>query len=109
MERPPLIERSESDFVLCLAVIHHLVIGRNIPLRSVIDWFADLGAGVIFEWVAPDDPMVRGLTANKKPHEIHSDYTEDALRGYFSERFTIEREEELPGGTRRLFELRPIV
>lgn len=109
VERPPLIERSESDFVLCLAVIHHLVIGRNIPLRSVIDWFADLGAGVIFEWVAPDDPMVLGLTANKKPHEIHSDYTEDALRGYFSERFTIEREEELPGGTRRLFELRPIV
>jgi hypothetical protein len=53
--------------------------------------------------------MVLGLTANKKPHEIHSDYTEDALRGYFSERFTIEREEELPGGTRRLFELRPIV
>lgn len=108
-ERPPLIDRSTPDFVLCLAVVHHLVIGRNIPLGSLIDWFGDLGASLVFEWVAPDDPMVLGLTANKKSHEIHRDYTEGALRSYLSERFAIEREEELPGGTRRLFELRPIV
>ncbi len=109
IERPPLIERSKPDLVLCLAVVHHLVIGRNIPLRSVIDWFVDLGASVVFEWVAPDDPMVLGLTANKKPHEIHVDYNEESLRGYLAEGFTIEREVEVPGGTRRLFELRPIV
>jgi hypothetical protein len=108
-ERPPLVERSSPDVVLCLAVIHHLVIGRNIPLGAVIDWFAELGAEVILEWVAPDDPMVLGLTANRKTHEIHSDYTEDDLRSYLSERFVIDREEELRGGTRRLFALRPIV
>jgi len=108
-ERPPLIERSSPDVVLCLAVIHHLVIGRNIPLRAVIDWFGDLGAEVILEWVAPDDPMVLGLTANRKPHAIPRDYTEDDLRSYLGERFIIDREEELPGGTRRLFALRPIV
>jgi hypothetical protein len=108
-ERPPLMERSTPDVVLCLAVIHHLVIGRNIPLRAVMDWFGDLGAEVVLEWVAPDDPMVLGLTANRKPHEIHQDYTEDDLRSYLSERFVIDREEELPGSTRRLFALRPIV
>jgi hypothetical protein len=85
------------------------VIGRNIPLGAVIDWFADLGAEVILEWVAPDDPMVLGLTANRKPHEIHRDYTEEALRSYLGERFIIDREEELPGGTRRLFALKPRV
>jgi hypothetical protein len=108
-ERPPLAERSTPDVVLCLAVIHHLVIGRNIPLRAVIEWFGDLGAEVILEWVALDDPMVLGLTANRKPHEIHRDYTEEALRSYLSERFIIDREEELPGGTRRLFALKPRV
>jgi hypothetical protein len=108
-ERPPLVERSTPDVVLCLAVIHHLVIGRNIPLRAVIEWFGDLGAEVILEWVAPDDPMVLGLTANRKPHEIHRDYTEEALRSYLGERFIIDREEELPGGTRRLFALKPRV
>jgi ribosomal protein L11 methylase PrmA len=106
-ERPPLIERSTPEVVLCLAVIHHLVIGRSIPLRSVIEWFADLGARVVLEWVAPDDPMVLGLTANRKPHEIHRDYTEEHLRTYLGEWFTIDREEELPGGTRRLFALTP--
>lgn len=106
-ERPPLGDRSEPDLVLCLAVIHHLVIGRNIPVRAVVDWLADLGARVILEFVSPDDPMVRALTVNKRPHEIHRDYDETALRSYLAERFVIEREDELPGGTRRLFALRP--
>jgi SAM-dependent methyltransferase len=109
LERPPLEARSAPDLVLCLAVIHHLVIGRNVPLRSVVDWLADLGARVILEFVPPDDPMVRGLTVNKRPHEIHRDYNEAALRSYLGSRFVIEREEALPGGERRLFALRPIV
>lgn len=102
------MDRSTPDVVLCLAVVHHLVIGRNVPLRAVIEWFADLGANLVLEWVAPDDPMVLGLTANRKAHEIHRDYTEDHLRDYLSESFTIDREEELPGGTRRLFALTPV-
>jgi hypothetical protein len=108
LERPPLVDRSSPDLVLCLAVIHHLVIGRNIPVRAFVDWLADLGAEAILEFVSPDDPMVRALTLNKKPHEIHRDYNEADLRSYLEEHFVIEREDELPGGTRRLFALRPI-
>ena len=107
-ERPPLVDRSSPDLILCLAVIHHIVIGRNIPVRAFVDWLADLGANVILEFVSPDDPMVRALTVNKRPHEIHRDYNETDLRSYLGERFAIESEEELPGGTRRLFSLRPI-
>jgi len=108
LERPPLVDRSSPDLILCLAVIHHLVIGRNIPVRAFVDWLADLGARSILEFVSPDDPMVRALTLNKKPHEIHTDYNETDLRSYLVERFVIESEEELPGRTRRLFALRPI-
>lgn len=108
LERPPLVDRSSPDLVLCLAVLHHLVIGRNVPLRAVVAWLADLGARVILEFVSPEDPMVRALTLNKKPHEVHRDYTETDLRSYLKERFAIEGEDELPGGTRRLFALRPI-
>jgi hypothetical protein len=106
-ERPPLAERSTPDLVLCLAVIHHLVVARNIPLRSVLDWLADLDSRVILEYVPPDDPMVRGLTANKRPHEIHADYDEASLRRYLDERFVIEAEQPVPSGSRRLFALRP--
>ena len=35
-------------------------------------------------------------------------YHEAALRNYLETRFAIEREEEVPGSGRRLFELRPI-
>jgi len=107
-ERPPLVDRSSPDLVLCLAVIHHLVVGRNVPLHDVVDWLRDLRSRVVLEFVPPDDPMVQGLTANKRPHEIHGDYHEGALREYLGTRFAIEREEEVPGSGRRLFELRPI-
>jgi len=109
MERPPLDHRSTPDLVLALAVVHHLVIGRNVPLASFIDWLANLEARVVLEFVPPDDPMVVALTANKKPHEIHRDYTEESLRGYLKDRFVIENEQAVPAGGRRLFSLAPIV
>ncbi len=107
-ERPPLLDRSSPDLVLCLAVVHHLVIGRNVPLPAVVDWLAGLDAHVVLEFVPPDDPMVRQLTANKRSHEIHRDYTEDALREYLARSFRIEREQAVPAGNRRLFALTPL-
>jgi len=106
-ERPPLTGRSAPDLVLCLAVIHHLVIARNVPLRAVVDWLGDLRARVILEFVPPDDPMVLRLTANKRPHEVHRDYDERSLRHYLAGRFVIDAETQLPGGGRRMFALRP--
>ena len=109
MERPPLPARSAPDLILALAVVHHLVIGRNVPLRAFVDWLADLDCPAVFEFVPPDDPMVQALTVNKKPHEIHRDYTETNLRAYLEGRLEIVRETPVPGGGRRLFALRPIV
>jgi hypothetical protein len=106
-ERMRLEDRATPDLVLCFAVIHHLVIGRNIPLGRVVDWLSGLGSRVILEFVLPEDPMVKRLTANKRPHEVHPDYTEEALRAYLEPRFVIERESLLPGEQRRLFALRP--
>jgi hypothetical protein len=109
MERPPLVDRSTPDLVLALAVVHHLVIGRNVPLASFVEWLASLNSRVVLEFVPPDDPMVVALTANKKPHEIHRDYTEPSLRRYLEDRFVIEKEQAVPAGGRRLFSLVPIV
>jgi SAM-dependent methyltransferase len=106
-ERARLEARSSPDLVLCFAVIHHLVVGRNVPLRQVVDWLADLGSRVILEFVPPGDPMVELLSVNKRPHEIHADYDEESLRRYLADRFVIDAEEALPECDRRLFLLRP--
>ncbi len=106
-ERRTVEQRGTPDLAVLNAVVHHLVIGRNIPLGEVMSWLADLRTRVVFEFVPPGDPMVDALTANKRPHEIHADYTEDALRAYLTDRFVIEREEPVPGGNRTLFALRP--
>ncbi|HEY2253179.1 MAG TPA: hypothetical protein VGH74_19030, partial [Planctomycetaceae bacterium] len=42
-ERRDLAERGRPDLTLCLALIHHLVIGAGIPLRELLEWLAALG------------------------------------------------------------------
>lgn len=105
-ERAPLDGRDRPDLVLMLAVVHHMVIGSNLPLASVIDWLASLGAEAVFEWVPLEDPMSQRLTANKRRNEVHADYDEEHLRRYLDGRFRIVEEMELEG--RRLFHLTPI-
>jgi hypothetical protein len=106
-ERRRLEDRGTPDLVLMLAVMHHLVVGSNLPLLEVIDWMSSLDAEFVFEWVPADDPMVAELTINKKKHEVHPDYREDVLRAGLAERFEIVS--EAPAGSRTLFYLRPRV
>lgn len=105
LERRPLDQRSGPDLVLFLAVVHHLVIGSNLPLASVIDWLRSLEAEVVFEWVPLEDPMSQRLTANKRAREVHADYDESHLRQYLAAGFEIA--EETPLEARRLFHLVP--
>lgn len=106
-ERRSLTDRLTPDLVIAYAVVHHLVLARNVPPAMVLDWLASMGAPVAFEWVGPDDPMSKDLVANKRPEDVHPDYREDAVRALLADRFTVEAEQPLEGGTRILFALRP--
>jgi hypothetical protein len=105
-ERKPLEERGRPDLTLCLALLHHLVISANVPIRDVVGWFADLGTNLVIEFPTKEDPMVKRLLARK--HEgLHSDYETDVFERRLSESFTVERRETLPSGTRHLYFARP--
>ena len=106
-ERPPLDERARPDAVLALAVVHHLVVGRNLPLAEVVAWLGSFDARVVLEWVPPFDPMVEALTRNKRAHEVHRDYTEPELRRLLARWFDVVDEVALPDGDRRCFALVP--
>ncbi len=104
-ERKGLAERGRPELTLCLALIHHIVIGANIPLAEYIGWLADLGTSVVIEFVGRDDEMVRVLLANRE--DQYDDYHEDAFRGLLAARFEIVDEAPLKGGRRRIFFARP--
>jgi ribosomal protein L11 methylase PrmA len=106
-ERRSFADRLAPDLIVAYAVVHHLVLARNVPLRMVLDWLAGFGAPIAFEWVAPDDPMSRELLADRRAEDVHDDYREDALRALLAERFEVGGEEPLDGGTRILFALHP--
>lgn len=104
-ERANLLSRSKPDLVLCLALIHHLVIGSNLLLDDVIDWLASLGCEVFIEFVDRSDRQVQVLLANRR--DVFTDYSESAFRTAVTRRFRIEQEQRLTSGTRTLFLLSP--
>lgn len=106
-ERMTLEQRGRPALTLMLAVIHHLSIGRNIPVADVVRWLAELGGEAVLEFPQPDDPMVLRLRRNKRDEEIHPDYSERALRGLLAEHFDIQAEERTSSGHRLLLHLTP--
>ncbi len=103
-ERPAILGRRKPDLVLCLALVHHLAIGGNVPLPLVVAWLASLGERVVVEFADREDTMVTQLLANKPVP--HLDYSRDRFEQEVARHFDVEAREELLSGTRRLYALR---
>jgi hypothetical protein len=100
-ERRPLAGRGAPDLILSLALIHHLVIGRNIPLADLMEWLAGFGADLVIEFVAPSDPMVQRLTTNRGGQTI--DYSQEMFEAALRRFFNPLSQQTLPSGTRTLY------
>lgn len=74
-ERKGFAARGRADALLALALIHHLVIARNIPLDQAVAWLAAIAPAGVVEFVPKDDPTVRTMLALRD--DIFPDYTED--------------------------------
>jgi hypothetical protein len=101
-ERKDLAERGRPDLVLCLALIHHLVIGANLRLADFLDWLGGLSPFLVIEFVAREDPRVRGLLANRDA-ELYEDYDLPGFEAGLTARFEILRRREIAGGRRVLY------
>ena len=102
LERKPLLERGRPDLVLALALVHHLAIGANLPVREIVDWLASLGAALVIEFPTREDPMVRKLLAPKRDG-LHADYELESFERCLHDAFDVRRSERLESGTRILF------
>ncbi len=100
-ERKRLEERGRPELVLCLALLHHLVIGANLPLVEVLDWLESLGADLVIEFATKEDPLVRRLLAQRD--DIFDDYEPARFEAELGRRFRVTRRENLPSATRTLY------
>jgi hypothetical protein len=94
LERKELVDRGRPDLVLCLAVVHHLAITRNIPLASFVGWLRSLDAAALVEFPTAEDAQVRRLLEAKRPGS-HADYDLSAFERLLAEQFAIERREQI--------------
>ena len=54
-ERKGFSSREAPDAIIALALIHHLAIGRNIPLDQVVEWCVGLAPAGVIEFVPRND------------------------------------------------------
>lgn len=86
-ERKGFAERSRADGLLALALIHHMVIGRNLPLPQAVDWLLARANSGVIEFVPKSDPMVIGMLQRRD--DIFDDYTSEHFEALLSARATI--------------------
>jgi ribosomal protein L11 methylase PrmA len=101
-ERESLTDRLRADGVLALAVIHHMCIGRNIPLREAAHWLVGLAPRGIIEFVPKSDGMVKRMLSGRD--DPFHDYDLEHCLGYIGEVAEITRRSGIEGSDRVFIE-----
>lgn len=105
MERPSFLQRGQKEAVLALALIHHLAIGKNIPLDSIANLFSQLTTKwLIIEFVPKEDEKVQFMLSQKS--DIYPLYTQSRFEESFLQHFTIIEKQPVNDSPRTLYLLR---
>ncbi|WP_249144427.1 class I SAM-dependent methyltransferase [Bradyrhizobium lablabi] len=102
VERLGLHSRAGADAVIALAIVHHLAIGKNVPLASVVGWLTGLAPRGVIEFVPKSDPMIARMLQLRK--DIFADYDKDHFEQALGRHCRIARTLELSPGGRTLYE-----
>jgi hypothetical protein len=105
-ERASLERRGTPELALCLAVVHHVCITGNVPVRELLDWLRSLDTALVIEFPDRTDPMVQRLLGGKREGS-NPDYEKAVFERALEERFAIERRAAV-SETRTLYEARPL-
>jgi len=98
-EQLSLLDRLEGqfDFVLMLAVIHHLILREQLPLRHIAELCSSLTRRwILLEWVPPSDPMYQEWLRGRD--DLYGRFTEDDLFRAFSPYFQLQSRQRLENG-----------
>jgi ribosomal protein L11 methylase PrmA len=100
-ERQSLLDRGPVDTVFALALIHHLVIGNNVPLSYLASFFSRICQWLIIEFIPKSDPQIKKLLQVRK--DIFTDYNQDRFLDEFNIFFTLFDQQQIKETDRVLF------
>ncbi|MGZ3939074.1 MAG: hypothetical protein ACXVBK_09940 [Flavisolibacter sp.] len=100
-ERYSSIKRLRVDLTLALALVHHLILGRNIPFSKVADLFSSLTRYLIIEFVPEYDDKVRIMTLHKK--DLLATYSNMSFETSFQDFFLIIDKQHIGNSGRTLY------
>jgi len=103
-ERKGFHSRSSANSILALAFLHHLAIGRNIPLAQAVDWLVDLAPSGVIEFVDKKDSQVGRMLSLRD--DIFPDYCREAFLAHLGTRARIVATQDVPPGNRLLVSYR---
>lgn len=91
LERPEFKERCKGDFVIALALIHHLRVTAGIPLSLIAEFFASMineGGVLVLEFVPKEDSQMEKLLAMRE--DVFYDYSLEGCKEAFQPWFDCE-------------------
>jgi ribosomal protein L11 methylase PrmA len=100
-ERDSFMDRGPAGMVFALALIHHLAISNNVPLRQLAQFFRQAGNWLVIEFVPKTDSQVRKLLQTRL--DIFPAYTAAGFEEAFSEHFTILERAQVRESERLLY------
>ncbi|THU31137.1 SAM-dependent methyltransferase [Niastella caeni] len=103
-ERAAFHDRIKTDLVAALALVHHLVIGKNISLPVLADYFNSIAPELIIEFVPKEDEKVQQMLKSRP--DTFVDYDQSHFERYFSTHFDIIEQVPVPGTHRILYRMR---
>lgn len=103
-ERAAFHDRIKTDLVAALALVHHLVIGKNISLPALAGYFNDIAPELIIEFVPKEDEKVKQMLSTRPDTFI--DYDQAHFEAYFSVYFDMLAQTPVPGTSRILYRMK---
>ena len=100
-ERNSVLSRGPPDLILSLALIHHLAISNNVPLKKIAEFFKSNCRFLIIEFIPKSDSQVQRLLSSRK--DIFDEYTQDQFEDCFKNYFTIKKIENISGSERIIY------
>jgi hypothetical protein len=100
-ERESFIDRAPADMVFALAIIHHLAISNNLPIKMLVDFFFEIGKWLAIEFIPKNDSQIQKILSTRV--DIFSEYSQDNFETAFNNSFYIHEKIHIKESKRILY------